>query len=52
MATTDVYKLLVNDLRVNCDVDNYACENIVEFLQTEGFIDYDQLKEYYLPDDN
>lgn len=48
MATRDVYKLLSKDLLSCCDVDLSQAENIVEFLQNEGFIDYDQLKEYYL----
>lgn len=48
----DVYNSLAEQL-VNYDlVDIATAKNIVRFLDDEGLIDYDNLKEYYLYHDD
>lgn len=47
----DVYSELAIDLlTATSQLTMFQSKQIVEFLQEEGFIDYDQLKEYYLYD--
>jgi len=45
-----VYKELAIDLLTICELGMDQAEAIVKFLSVEGFIDYDQLKEYYHDD--
>lgn len=47
----DVYELLAKDLQDNVGLDYGQALEIVEFLQSNDFIDYDTLKEIYLYDE-
>lgn len=47
----DVYKELAIDLLTTCDLGMDQATAIVRFLRSEGLIDYDDLKEYYLDDE-
>lgn len=48
MNNVDVYDELARDLLMATDLGLDQAREIVRFLQMEGHIDYDQLKEYYL----
>lgn len=43
----DVYKELAIDLLTCCELGKDQADAIVKFLDNEGLIDYDNLKEYY-----
>ena len=45
-----VYNELVIDLITNCDINGIQAWKIVNYLQNEGILDYDILKEYYSKD--
>lgn len=47
----DVFELLAKDLQDNVGLDYAQAIEVVEFLQDNDFIDYDNLKEIYLYDD-
>ena len=51
MNSDDVYHSLVVDLVANCGLNMFVARKIVAFLQQEGHIDYDALKEYYLDEE-
>lgn len=44
----DVYHLLAIDLVKNCGLDMFTAKKIIRFLEDDGHIDYDALKEHYL----
>ncbi len=48
----DVYKELATDLLTATHLGMDQAVAIVSFLKDEGFIDYDQLKEYYIYEDD
>lgn len=43
----NIYKELAYDIFANTATDLAQAENIVDWLQNEGLLDYDNLKEYY-----
>lgn len=45
---TDVYDSLMIDLVKNVGIDMFTARKIVNYLENEGHIDYDALKEHYL----
>lgn len=45
---TDVYKELAIDLLTVINLSIEDAQKVVKFLDDEGLIDYDVLKEYYL----
>lgn len=47
----DVYELLAQDIRDNVGVDYATALEVVTFLEDNGFVDYDNLKEIYLYDE-
>ncbi len=44
----DVYELLAKDISDNTDIDYAQAIEVVTFLEDNGFIDYDNLKEIYI----
>lgn len=46
----DVYDLLAQDIENNTDIDYAQAIEVVTFLDENGFIDYDTLKEIYIYD--
>lgn len=51
MKIDSVYEELVIDLVTNCNLTMFHARKIVNYLRGEGILDYDQLKEYYLEDE-
>ncbi len=47
----DVYELLTQDLVNNVGLDYMQALEVVDFLQSNDFIDYDTLKEIYVYED-
>jgi hypothetical protein len=47
----DVYQELVADIMSWGEVDRETATAIMQFLDAEGLVDYDTLKEYYAYDD-
>lgn len=47
-----VYEELALDLLTTCELGIDQARAIVTFLKVEGFVDYDQLEEYYLPEED
>lgn len=43
----DLYEKLVQDIQNNVGLDYAQALEVVEFLESEEFIDYDALKEIY-----
>lgn len=52
MNEPNVYDLLRDELLENTYISEEIAEEVVRFLQENGFIDYDVLKEIYLYEDN
>ena len=50
MNSNDVYHSLTIDLVSNCGMNMFDARKVVKYLDDEGHIDYDALKEYYLED--
>ncbi len=49
----DVYLILERDLIRNLDLTEKKAREVVQFLDSEGVIDYDLLKEvYFYPDED
>lgn len=44
----DVYLELAEDIVDNCDLTLDQAKKVVQFLENEGLVDYDTLKETYL----
>lgn len=47
----NVYEELAWDLEVICHLPREIADVVVDFLQTENLLDYDNLKEYYIEED-
>lgn len=47
MTIKDVYEELVIDLVTNCNLNMFQGRKIVDYLRSEGIIDYDILRKYY-----
>lgn len=48
MNNNNLYEELSHDLLTCCTLDIDQAKAIVEFLDDQGLLDYDALKEYYL----
>lgn len=51
MTFKSVYNELVIDLVENCKINSFDARKIVRYLDDEGFLDYDLLKEHYAEED-
>ena len=50
--TESIYEELAIDIVTNCSVNMFTARKVVEYLQSEGLIDYDNLKEHYFDEDS
>lgn len=48
----DVYEELAIDMVINCNMNMFDARKAVKFLDEEGHIDYDALKEHYLSEND